>query len=367
MTGRSRTPRGGMRHAWAIACIVCSLTVARAPAHIVYGSPSVYELVVDSDLVVRARIGDTPAAVDPSAKRPVVVAEVLDIYKGSHQPGTVRFAQHGHGVAPYRAGDEALLFLRRAERVRELDELAATGETAWVSLQEHDTAYTMAPADVPAFDAAVRAWVAAAAEPEPSARLASLRAVTVAQLTSAEPRLARSSLRDLVLMGGALVTADNAPALMEITDDPTIDIGIRLGVLTVLEQREMVEGPARWARLLQTTPAPDRLSVVRAAGAHPSPQVTAELVKLLEGDDAELAAAAAVSLGVPGNEAALAPLVRAATHGDVRVQMAAIRGLGRVATEAAQAALEQISEKHPEPAIRLRAGGEVARLSKLSP
>jgi HEAT repeat protein len=92
--------------------------------------------------------------------------------------------------------------------------------------------------------------------------------------------------------------------------------------------------------------------------------VTAELKKILEGDDAELAAAAAVSLGVPGNEVALSWLVGAANRGGDRVQMAAIRGLGRIATPTAQAALEEISEKHPKPAVRLRARGEVARLSK---
>jgi hypothetical protein len=47
--------------------------------------------------------------------------------------------------------------------------------------------------------------------------------------------------------------------------------------------------------------------------------------------------------------------------------MAAIRGLGRIATEAAKAALEEISEQHPGPSVRLRARAEVARLSKPSP
>ncbi len=358
-----------MRHVWMVACIALSLTAARAPAHVVYGSPTLYQLVVDSDLVVRARILDraTTGGAEEIQNRPLVGAKVLAVYKGSHDSTEIRFAQHGHGVPTYEPGDEALLFLRRIERVRELDQLAVTGETAWVSLQEHDSAYTMTPAAKSTFDAAVRAYVAAAATPEPSARLASIRAVTIAQLRSPEPRLANSALRDLVLMGAALVTADTAPALIEISDDPTLGIGIRLGVLTVLEQLGMVDGPPRWAHLLQNTPAPDRLAVVRAAAAHPSAPVTVELVKLVEGDDAELAAAAAVSLGVPGNEAAIAPLVHAVEHGDDRLQMAAIRGLGRIATKSAQAALEQISQNHPEPAIRRRATGEVARLTKSSP
>jgi hypothetical protein len=180
-----------------------------APAHIVYGSPSIYQLVVDADLVVRARIidpSDQLVAAEPAVRRPAVVATALQVYKGRTGPGPIRFAQHGHGVAQYEVGDEALLFLRLIERTRELDEIAATGQVPWVSLQEHDSAFTLEPAARPAFDAALRSWVAAAAAGEPSTRLGSLREVTVGLLRSTEPRLARSALRDLVLMGDVLVT-----------------------------------------------------------------------------------------------------------------------------------------------------------------
>jgi hypothetical protein len=200
-----------------------------APAHIVYGSPSIYQLVVDADLVVRARIidpSDQLVAAEPAVRRPAVVATALQVYKGRTGPGPIRFAQHGHGVAQYEVGDEALLFLRLIERTRELDEIAATGQVPWVSLQEHDSAFTLEPAARPAFDAALRSWVAAAAAGEPSTRLGSLREVTVGLLRSTEPRLARSALRDLVLMGDVLVTGDTGPALVSISNDTAIDIGL---------------------------------------------------------------------------------------------------------------------------------------------
>jgi hypothetical protein len=336
-----------------------------APAHIVYGSPSIYQLVVDADLVVRARIidpSDQLVAAEPAVRRPAVVATALQVYKGRTGPGPIRFAQHGHGVAQYEVGDEALLFLRLIERTRELDEIAATGQVPWVSLQEHDSAFTLEPAARPAFDAALRSWVAAAAAGEPSTRLGSLREVTVGLLRSTEPRLARSALRDLVLMGDVLVTSDTGPALVSISNDTAIDIGLRLGVLTMLEQKGLVDGPARWADLLRTTPEPGLISVVRAAAAHPSPAVTAELVKLLEAGDPATAAAAAVSLGVPGNDAAVAPLTRAVQGDDERLQSAAIRGLGRIGTEQALAVLNETAQDHPEATTRRRAAGEVARL-----
>jgi len=356
---------------WVRTGLACGIVLAGAlvptpaPAHIVYGSPSIYQLVVDSDLVVRVRIIEPPGklvAADPAARRPVVVAESLQLYKGSPGPGPIRFAQHGRGVAQYETGDEALLFLRRIERSRELDELAAGVDAPWVSLQEHDSAFTLAPEERPAFDAAVRAWAAAAIDGDSSARLASLREITVELLRSAEPRLARSALRDLVLMGDVLVDDGTAASLASISEDAAVDIGVRLGGLAVLEQQGRVDGPARWAAMLRTTPEPDLNAVVRAAAAHPSPPVTVELVRLLEGGDSETAAAAAVSLGVPGNDAAVTPLRRAIRGGDTRLQLAAIRGLGRIGSQEALSVLHETSTSHPDASIRRRSAGEAARL-----
>ena len=360
--GRAAEVRRGFARGLAV---VSALLPTVAPAHIEYGSPSVYQLVIDADLVVRARIIDPTAALvseAPSTRRPVVVATALEIYKGVASPEAIRFAQHGHGVAQYEAGDEALLFLRRIERSRELDELATAGGPRWVSLQEHDSAFTLTPEERPAFDAAVGAWAAAAAVEDPSARLDSLRKVTVELLRSNEPRIARSAVRDLVLMGDILVSDGTAPALVSISDDSATDIGVRLAVLTVLEQQGRVDGPARWGDLLRSTPEPDLIAVVRAVAAHPSPPVTAELVKLLEHGNPETAAAAAVSLGIPGNEAAVAPLTRALQGDDRRLQLAAIRGLGRIGTPHAMSALHESALGHPDDSVRRRAAGEVARL-----
>ena len=64
---------------------------------------------------------------DPPLRRPVVTAALEEVWKGEAPPATtVRFAQHGHGVAPYAEGEEVLLFLRRIERSRELKLRLAT-------------------------------------------------------------------------------------------------------------------------------------------------------------------------------------------------------------------------------------------------
>jgi HEAT repeat protein len=128
----------------------------------------------------------------------------------------------------------------------------------------------------------------------------------------------------------------------------------------------LVEGASRWAELLRTTAGSDRIAVVRASAAHPSQAVTHELIQLLENPDREVAAAAAVALGVPGNGAAVAPLATLLGDPESRVRMAAIRGLGRIATDGARQALEAAATSHPDAATRRRAAAEVALMTRQS-
>ena len=95
---------------------------------------------------------------------------------------------------------------------------------------------------------------------------------------------------------------------------------------------------------------------MRALAAHPSAAVTHELVALLASPDALLVSAAAISLGVPGNEKAVEPLGKLLGSSNERVRMSAIRGLGRIGTPSAQALLAQAAASHPDPATRRRAG-----------
>jgi HEAT repeat protein len=132
-------------------------------------------------------------------------------------------------------------------------------------------------------------------------------------------------------------------------------------LLSEIERRGLAPGPPHWARLLRETHGSDRITAVRAAAAHPSTEVTQELIALLAGDDALLVAEAAIALGAPGNDAAVAPLGKRLASSEERVRMAAIRGLGRIGTPSAQAALTQAAASHPDSATRRRAGAEVAR------
>lgn len=343
----------------------------RARAHVVYGTATLHQLVATSDVVARARIVDASARVtlEPSGtSRPVVEARLLEVFKGSAAPGVVRFAQHGHGVAPFENGEEVLLFLNRIERQRELAPLASAGAVAYVSLQEHAEKFLLTRESRGALLSAVRSYARVATISDPAARHEALRRATFAQLASPDGRIAASAVRDLVVVEEPpLVTEADLPVLEPILASPTAPIGVRVALLAELERRGLVDGPTRWVGLLRGTRGRELLGVIRAAGAHPSPATRAVLLEILAGGDSEAAAAAAMALGEPGNDAAVAPLTRALSQGDERLRMASIRGLGRIATASARRALEEAAGSHPDPATRRRARAEAQLLERAEP
>ena len=339
-----------------------------ARAHIVYGSENLRQQIALADVVARARILDADAVFaldDPPLRRPVVDAELLEVLKGDAKPGAVRFAQHGHGVAEFSDGDEVLLFLRRIERSRELDDARITASIRWFSAQEHDAAYRLTPASRKAFVDAVREYRSIEAIRDPEARLTAQRRVTLAMLLSDEPRLAGSALQDLAQVEEVeLVTPEAVPVLVARVRDPGAPISVRVGLLSELERRSLVAGPPLWVELLGATRGADRIAAIRAAGRRPGPEVTSALIQLLGGDDLAAARAAAVALGTPGNAAAVAPLAKALDSPDEPLRLASIRGLGRVATPEARAVLDAAARSHPDPATRRRARAEATLLAR---
>jgi hypothetical protein len=330
-------------------------------AHIEYGARTLQLLVASSDVVARAQIValEGSAGVPVSGQgRPTVRAELLDVHKGDAEAGEIRFAQHGHGVATYEPGEEVLLFLRRIERSRELDELAPAG-LRFVSLQEHDEKYALTPGSSAVLLAAVRAYVQAEEIEDPGERLEALRHVTLVLLTSGDARLATSAVHGLVLAEGVpLLRAEDVASLEPVLADAALPIGLRVALLVELERRGLLADPARWVTLLETTRGTERTAVIRAAGRRGSPRVDAALVSLLAGDDVVAAREAAIALGRPGNRAAVEPLDGALARGDHRMRMAAIRGLGGIGTPEAQRVLEEAARSHPDPETRRRARAE---------
>ncbi len=314
---------------------------------------------------MRVRIVDGAAELvleNPPLRETLVVAEVLDTLKGPAPAGPLRFAQHGHGVPMYRAGEEVVVFAQAIGRSRELGKSALADHVAWVSTQEAELRFPVDDATRAPFVAAVRAYAGLEALP-PDARLAALRTLTVELLaSSSDERLARSALRDLTLAPDApLVAKADVPVLEGVLANPARSIGLRIGLLAELERRGLVDGPARWAGLLDGTHGADRIAVARAAGAHPSAPVTKALVALLSSDDPLLVSTAAISLGAPGNEPAVAPLAKLLASEEPRVRMAAIRGLGGVGSPRAREVLAEAAREHPEPATRRRAAAELKR------
>jgi len=349
-----------------IALLALALSVAApARAHVVYGTPSLHELARDADLVVRVRVATSERMLHTEAgRRPVVDAMVLETLHGEPMQ-RVTFAPHGHGAAAYHDGEEALVFLRRLERLPELATTPLAGRVSWVSVQETTDKIALGPRTRHVWLDATRRYLRAQTLPDPAARRTALRETTIALLGSPSPRVAASALRALVVVGdGFGLGADDRPRLEALIGRASIPIAVRVGLLAELERRGVVVGPPLWARLLRGARGADLRRVVRAAGAHPSPEVTAALVQIAGAADIEAAAEAAVSLGVPGHDDAVAPLGRLLAGGDQRLRFAAIRGLGRIGTAPAMEALRHAAAFSADAATRRRAGAEVVVLER---
>lgn len=352
--------RGGVIALW-----VTAAAASVGHAHMAKSTSSLRSLVAGSDLVIRARVRQLDSVVVPDGakekRRDVLRVEVLEVVKGSSKKGRVLpISQHGHGIATYRPGEEALFFLRPLSKSRELHKLAATGELKWLSTQEHDEAYSLDSEDSRELTLrAVRGYVAIEHAPK-SERTPRLRSLTLKLLRSRDPGLGTSALRDLAREPNApLVTREEIPALRKVVHDPKTTIGVRVGLLKELDRRELLNSDADWLRLLWRTEGGDRIAVIRAAGSHPSPVVNHELGKLLKDSDTAVASAAAISLGSPGNAAAVAPLREALLSKEKRLSMAAIRALGAIGNTEARAALGSVAESHPDPSVRRRAAAEL--------
>jgi len=119
-------------------------------AHLAKSTSSLRSLIAESEVVVRVRVIELDTFVaqrGPNEKRRSILrVQVLDVLKGPVVAGKeLPVSQHGHGVATYQPGEEALFFLRHLSKSRELHELASTGELDWYSAQEHDDAYVILP------------------------------------------------------------------------------------------------------------------------------------------------------------------------------------------------------------------------------
>jgi hypothetical protein len=337
----------------------------------VYGAKTLHGLVAEADLVLHVRVSAVDVMVGESTvsgarARPGVEAEVIEVLKGGFSSPRVSFAQHGHGVVRFEPGRETLLFLIEIGRSRELGALGAAGLFDWVSIQEESDEYPLEGAARERTLSAARGYVAADAAATPTVRESMLRRTTRDLLTSGDPQLAASALRDLVLAPEAkLLTAEDLPVLLPLLGDPGTSMGVRASLLGELERRRLLDGADPWLRLLSAgAPTRDRVTAIRAAAASSgAAPVRARLLALVSDPDEEVAAAAAAAVGRPGDTAAVAPLASALAGGSARVRMAAIRGLGRIAAPAALRVLEAAAASHPDAATRRRAAAELRRLS----
>ena len=110
------------------------------------GTKSLHLRVVEADLVVRAHVINPEfmfVSADGKSKRRLVEIEIVEELKGKAGVKRIRFAQDGHEVAQYKAGQEALFFLKPISKSRELRALAVPGGPTHVSGQEHNEQFVL--------------------------------------------------------------------------------------------------------------------------------------------------------------------------------------------------------------------------------
>ena len=341
-------------------------------AHVVMGTTSLHLRIAQADIVLRGKVVDPDArfvSADGRTRRELVRIEVLEVLKGAPGAETIRFAQDGHEPARYRRGQEALFFLAPIGKSRELRALAVAGGPTHYSSQEHDEVFALDGAQAARAEvllSATRQLIASESADTGARRIALIRQATLSQLMSGDPQLAGSGLASLVLSPqAALVSRADLPRLDALLGDPTTSIGLRAGLLSELERRGLVSGPARWRQLLERAPAADLPAAMRAASGHPSPPVRDFLLGVLESPESRVdhAAEAAIALGGVSHgssdpvvvEALLAALAR----DEPRLRHAAIRALGQIATPVSIEGLRSVAAEHGDPATRRRAAAEV--------
>lgn len=336
-----------------------------ASAHLVPSSKGLRALTDEADVVVRARIAERlDAGPSPrAAGRPYVEAYVLEVLKGDPGEPPLRFLQHGHGVAPFEAGREHLVFLVRTERSRELDALGPKSHP-FVSLQEHDDAYPLEAPTRVALLAAARAYAAADAAETGDERDQHLRTATLALLESRDPGLSGPTIRDWMAAPTTTpITTDERPRLVAIVDDPKTPMSVRLALLRALEARGLLDGTTRWTALLDPGSSDAALvATIRASAIDPRPAIRQRLIALVGSDREDVAAAAAIAVGWPGDERGLDALGTALASRSTRVRNGAVRALGRIGSPRALALLDEAGQTHSDPATRRLAAAEARKL-----
>jgi hypothetical protein len=355
---------------WVCVAGLCLTLISNAAvAHVIMGTKSLHLRVAEAEFVVRARVTDPGVLFvldEGGGQRRLVEIEIIETLKGEATFAKVRFAQNGHDVATYQAGEIGLFFLSPIEKSRELRALAVLGGPTHFSNQEARELYRTDSERGKIFLSAARGYAGSESAGTADERVSEIRKATLDLLTSGDAELGAMALASLVLSPRAeLITRADVPRLEALLGDSRVSVGFRAGLIAELERRGLIDGATHWMALLQSTDASDQRSAIRAVGLRPSPSIKLYLVGRLADPSTphEIAAEAAIALGASRDPDVVSALAQALSIDDGRVRNAAVRALGDVGGPEARRVLEQAADSHPDTETRRRAMAETRLLA----
>lgn len=343
--------------------LVITAQSPRLEAHILPDTVTLSQRTASADLVVLARItGSNPIinsknSINTQPLQPLVEADIEETLRGEAPPKRLRFSPHRHTGDAYKNGEELILFLKKKDSPNAGGEHQ---EHQWISIDDFADRISLDPSNKSAFISAVRAYAKALASAGQD-RKEAFRTTTLGLLSADQPRLAAFALRDLLSAQDALaILPEDLPKLEQLIENKKHSIALRTALLSELSRRQLIQSDTAWLNLLNNTSAPDLATVTKSLPKPLSAALAAELERLLVAPSPEAIKAAALALGSPANESALAPLLTALGASDQpSVRLALVEAIARIGSPSAQQKLQEIARQHPDADLRRSAQTEL--------
>lgn len=338
-----------------------------ARAHIGVQPLSLNRLLAKADLVVVGRVVSTDRIYrrpDLAFQQPYIEIKVLEEIKGRSIHRRIDFFGHGHGIARYRPGEEALFFFAEIARHPSWKGSPLAERFIYFSDQEVRDKFVLTAENRGAWIGAAKRYLEVQSMP-PSAEVgARLRAITLDLIGSGEKKLALQALHDVLAVPNvyAVFSEDEIDRLKRLAETSAVHLRIRI---LLCQQLGAAPGFPVYDKVMslygEAAEVVDKVAAIRALSRCRDARLVGFLKGLLGDADPSIRRAAIDGLGRPGLGEAVRLLADLLADPDPPLHAALTGALGRIGTEEAFAALRRLSRRHPNKTVRQYARAELRR------